>query len=226
MIGLMRSAASMRSATTRTVCTLALAFAFAFASGCKDETAYHQQSASAEQLWQLCASCHGDAGEGKVEVNAPTIAGLNRWYIETQLEKFRKGLRGNHFDDVQGMQMRPMAVSLTEADRATIAAYVSSMPRQATAASLEGGDPARGQALYAPCAACHGQKAEGNEQLKAPLLAGTDDWYLYRQLEHFKAGVRGANPEDIEGGQMRPMAQTLTTPQAIKDVLAYIGTLR
>jgi len=30
-------------------------------------------------------------------------------------------------------------------------------------------DPERGRQLYAPCVACHGSQAEGNESLGAPL---------------------------------------------------------
>ena len=30
------------------------------------------------------------------------------------------------------------------------------------------GDPAKGKALYATCASCHGAKGEGNQALNAP----------------------------------------------------------
>jgi cytochrome c oxidase subunit 2 len=79
--------------------------------------------------------------------------------------------------------------------------------------------------LYTPCTACHGADAAGNEQLKAPPLRGASDWYLLAQLKKFKEGHRGANPSDLEGAQMRPMAQTLPDEQAMKDVVAHIGTL-
>ncbi len=88
-----------------------------------------------------------------------------------------------------------------------------------------GGDAATGQTLYAPCAACHGQQAEGNTALNAPALAGQEDWYIARQLQLFKAGIRGADPKDTFGMQMRPMAMTLATDQAVADVVAYIQTL-
>jgi len=87
------------------------------------------------------------------------------------------------------------------------------------------GDATAGKALFAPCMACHGQNAEGNPALNAPLLAGQEDWYLYRQLNHFKTGIRGADERDIFGLQMRPMAMLLATDQAIGDVVAYLNTL-
>ncbi|CAA0102061.1 Cytochrome c4 [Halioglobus japonicus] len=63
---------------------------------------------------------------------------------------------------------------------------------------------------YQPCAACHGEQAQGNVDLKAPALAGQDGAYLTRQLAHFKAGIRGADPRDTQGAQMKAMATTLS----------------
>jgi cytochrome c oxidase subunit 2 len=194
-------------------------------AGCAAK-AMEQRSGSAEQLYQLCGSCHGPDGGGRPEVNAPAIAGLTQTYVKSQLDKFRDGLRGGHFDDLAGMQMRPMAMSLTDTDVVTIAAYVSTLPVVAPAPTLQGGDAARGKALYAPCTACHGQKGEGSEQMKAPAVNHGSDWYFFTQLKHFKSGVRGANPLDTEGATMAPMAKILADEQAMKDVVAYMATLR
>ncbi|MAM70683.1 MAG: hypothetical protein CMP91_06015 [Gammaproteobacteria bacterium] len=82
-----------------------------------------------------------------------------------------------------------------------------------------------GRVLYGTCAACHGPNGEGLEALNAPKIAGQQAWYTVRQLQNFKNGVRGSDPRDIYGQQMAPMAQILTTDQAIQDVSAYIETL-
>ena len=87
------------------------------------------------------------------------------------------------------------------------------------------GDPEKGKNLYAPCMACHGAAGEGNPALNSPALAGQDPGYLIRQLDLFRTGKRGADPEDVYGAQMRPMAATLADEAAILDVVAYIGTL-
>ena len=50
------------------------------------------------------------------------------------------------------------------------------------------------------------------------------DWYYKVQLENFKAGIRGSNPEDATGMLMRPMSKTLADDQAVLDVIAYIMT--
>ena len=86
-------------------------------------------------------------------------------------------------------------------------------------------DVAAGKALYAVCAACHGPDAGGNQSLNAPRTAGQHSWYVKRQLQAFKDGVRGAAPGDIYGAQMRPMAMTLIDEAAIDNVVAYIATL-
>jgi cytochrome c oxidase subunit 2 len=61
--------------------------------------------------------------------------------------------------------------------------------------------------------------------MNAPRQAGISDWYLLNQLKNFKQGLRGHHPEDLDGKQMRMMAQTLQDDQAMRDVVAYINTL-
>jgi cytochrome c oxidase subunit II len=94
-----------------------------------------------------------------------------------------------------------------------------------SATTFAAGDAAKGKTLFATCGACHGANGEGMEALNAPRLQGQEQWYLVRQLQNFKTGVRGTNPKDTYGMQMAPMAQTLTTDQAMQDVAAYIATL-
>lgn len=87
------------------------------------------------------------------------------------------------------------------------------------------GDAERGKSLYATCGACHGPNAEGMQALNAPRLTGLEPWYLVRQLQNFKQGIRGSDPKDIYGMQMAPMAQILPDQQAMEDVVAYIVSL-
>ena len=87
------------------------------------------------------------------------------------------------------------------------------------------GDPAKGKAAYAVCAACHGANGMGNKALNAPKIAGQEPWYLERQLKNFKAGVRGAHPKDPYGMQMRPMALTLANDQAVSDMAGFLSSM-
>lgn len=107
----------------------------------------------------------------------------------------------------------------------TLAACVTIGLFAAVATALAAGDPARGEALYAVCATCHGPKGEGMQEMNAPALAGREEWYLRRQIQNFKSGARGSDSRDIYGLQMAPMAQLLQDDQAIADVLAYLSSL-
>ncbi len=180
----------------------------------------------AAELFQLCATCHGDDASGNFLYGAPAIAGMAEWSVKTQLTKFRDGQRGMHFDDIFGMRMRPMALTLrSDEDIDRVAAHVASMPATRPEAELHGGDAANGKTLYAPCVACHGMDGEGREQLSGSPLANVSDWYLLRQLENFKAGVRGGRPGDQTGAMMRAMSGTLSDEQVMKDIIAHIMTL-
>jgi cytochrome c553 len=179
-----------------------------------------------EALFSLCAQCHGSAGEGNPDVQAPAIAGLEQWYVEAQLEKFRSGVRGTHPQDTAGLRMYPMSLWLaSEADAAAVASYVAGLPAVPSEPRLTGGDPQRGQQLYAPCVACHGVDGGGNPAMKSPALTGASDWYLLSSLQKFKAGIRGADSADQTGAIMRAMSNTLADEQAMRDVIAYIETL-
>jgi len=182
--------------------------------------------ARGRELYQLCYQCHGDHAQGNRVALAPAIAGLPEWYVLNQLKGFRAGYRGLHFDDIPGMRMRPMSLTLSgDADVHAVAAFVSSLAATTPEPLLQGGDATRGQSLYAPCIACHGIDGGGNQALNGPPLKHQSDWYLLTQLQHFKAGIRGTKAGDTFGGLMRPMSMTLPDEQSMKDVIAYIQTL-
>jgi cytochrome c553 len=180
-----------------------------------------------ERYFSLCVMCHGKQGGGNQALSAPTIAGLPAWYVEAQLRKYRADARGKHPGDIAGMRMRPMARTLnTDDDVKNLAAYVAALPVQKVTPTITG-DVARGKARFGVCMACHGPDASGNPQLKAPSLKTTNDWYQLTQLKNFKAGIRAGNPAmDPTGAQMTGIAMGLEDEQVMRDILAYINTLR
>jgi cytochrome c oxidase subunit 2 len=182
--------------------------------------------ARGEQLFALCSQCHGAQGQGNPDIEAPSIAGLPGWYLQSTLTKFRAGGRGTHPEDYAGMRMRPMSMWLrADEDILNVSAYVAGLPPQKPEPILEGGDATRGAALYAPCIACHMPDGGGNPAMNAPPLNHASDWYLLSQLKKFKGGIRGTNPLDSNGALMVGMSQTLADEQAMKDVIAHIMTL-
>jgi cytochrome c oxidase subunit 2 len=103
-------------------------------------------------------------------------------------------------------------------------AWLGTQPTFAQVAARPAADLDAGQQTFATCAACHGARAEGQETLHAPKLAGQSGWYLARQLRNFKAGVRGADPGDTIAAQMRAIALTLDDA-AIDNVVAYVASM-
>lgn len=78
-------------------------------------------------------------------------------------------------------------------------------------------DAARGQTLYQTCIQCHGEKGEGNLQMKAPRIGGQFDWYIITSINMFKSGER-KNPT------MQPFIKDLGDKD-IADLAAYVSTL-
>ena len=82
-----------------------------------------------------------------------------------------------------------------------------------------------GPTIFAQCIACHGRKAEGVAATGAPAIAGQDAAYLQRQLQNFRSGLRGTNPRDAYGAQMRAIALTLKDDAAVAGVAKYVAGL-
>ena len=179
-----------------------------------------------KQFFQVCVACHGANGEGNQLLNAPANGGQNVWYVMRQLRNFRVGIRGSDPKDLYGIQMRPMAMTLSD-DQAVVdvAAYIGTLDVPVPPKTVEG-DVEAGKKAFVTCMPCHGENGEGAKSLNAPRLSRQHDWYIVRQLNNFKSGVRGAHAKDIYGQQMRPMAQILATDEQVNDVAAYLNTLK
>jgi cytochrome c oxidase subunit II len=177
-------------------------------------------------LYAVCAACHGQQGEGNLQMNSPKLAGLDAQYLKRQLQHYLSGARGAAPGDIYGAQMAPMArVLANEQAIDDVVAHILTLPDRPAEVSVLG-DVRRGERLYTTCAQCHGARGEGIWSTHAPRLAGVNDWYLVRQLENFKSGLRGAHENDTYGEQMRLLAAMLVDEQSIRDVVAYINTLR
>ncbi len=204
-----------------------------------------------EELFKVCSFCHGTQGQGGPALDAPPLAGMEAWYVEKQLHNFRNRVRGTHYDDVPGVQMSIVSGMVrNQATIENIAAYIQNMEPGAPPELTRQGDVAgtarpfiwrspyaalrhpdkpdidNGKTIYAEtCTVCHGVTAQGNEALGSPRLTDLPDWYMERQLQYFRDGLRGADPADTFGLQMAAFARTLADEQAIADVAAYIKSL-
>ena len=184
-------------------------------------------AAKGKTLYTVCVACHGANGEGNQALHAPALAGQEPWYLKTQIKNFKEGVRGMAAGDTWGATMAPMANTLTT-DQAIddVIAYIKTMKVVNAPPTLTGGNAEKGKTSYNICLACHGPKADGMEAVHSPRLNIQQDWYMLEQLKKFKNGMRGAHPKDTWGATMAPMAKTLPDEQTMKDVIAYIKTLK
>jgi cytochrome c oxidase subunit 2 len=195
------------------------------AAGC-DATPLPVGMERGAELFETCQPCHGSAGEGNVAIASPAIAGLPQWYVESQLQSFQNGWRGKHAEDLPGLRMRPMAVSLNrDGDIASVAAYAASLEAPFPPSTLHGNAGAGAAQYEQVCVACHGPDGRGNELLRSPPIVQLQDWYLLQELQNFRTGARGTHPDDVWGATMR-VNSVLLSDQAMQDVLAYVQTLR
>lgn len=204
----------------------------------------------AEELWVACGFCHGPQGQGGPALDAPPLAGMQAWYVKNQLAAFKNRWRGMHPEDVSGLQMSIVSgIARNQATIDSIAAFIAALDPNpepeivrgeiapsdrpflwlSEYAALDHPEPANAEAgkeTYSTvCIACHGVDASGNEALGAPQLASLPDWYIHRQLQYFRDGMRGTHADDARGKTMVPFAKALQENQAIADVAAYIETL-
>ena len=163
-----------------------------------------------------CMACHLQTGMGIREMNAPSIAGLPRWYVADQLRKFRRDQRGYHEEDTSGHLMQMNAVALDERSIAFVGRFIENLEanRSRNTASKKVGRDA--QALYAQhCASCHGEQGEGNRSKRIPPLIHQQDWYLLKQMSNFAEGKR----------QHSEVTIPTLNPEALHSVIAWIAEL-
>lgn len=118
-----------------------------------------------------CAACHGRDAKGRS--GFPDLT--TRWWLwggspDAIFETIRVGVNSSH-PQSRSSQMPAWGVDkmLPPADIEKVVAYVVSLgqPQPAGAAA----DAAAGEAIFAAnCAACHGDKAQGNPETGAPTL--------------------------------------------------------
>lgn len=175
----------------------------------------------------LCAACHGEKGEGKAEVKAPSIASLPAWYVKLQLANFREDRRGAHPEDMEGQMMRAMAKALPVEQTEAIAGLVEKLPRVKPTPTIEA-DFARGKEVYADrCMECHRFNGEGELVFGAAPLVGLQDWYLAAQLRKFKAGHRGAAKDDENGQKMVHATRSfIEDEEMVRSIAAWLMELQ
>jgi cytochrome c553 len=177
------------------------------------------------QVSQVCAACHGADGNSTAPAN-PKLAGQAPEYLEKQLHDFKA--EAGKKPRRQSAVMNGMAASLSDGDVQAVASFYAAQALKPAAASdkklaaegqklWRGGDSARG---VPACAGCHGPSGAGIPG-EFPRLAGQYAEYVAAQLEAFRSGARGNDPN----GMMRGVAAHLTDAQ-IRALADYAAGLR
>lgn len=174
-----------------------------------------QAAGNAEQgksISAVCGGCHGVDGNSGINPLWPKLAGQHPKYIEKQLKNF-------YDKDRSDPLMSPMAASLSEQDRADLAAYFSSQTRKGGVAAAD--QVNAGEKIYragnletgvAACMACHGPTGSGNSAANFPSLAGQNAAYVEKALKDFRAGARA--------NDLNKMMQGVTERMSDKEIAA------
>lgn len=144
-------------------------------------------SAHGQELFNLCASCHGADGGGSVDGLAPAIAGQHRRVLIRQLIDYRHSERWDpRMESVARSHRLPDAQAIAD-----VATYVSELPPTSAHGLGDGQNLAYGKDVYGRlCASCHGSSGQGDDAREVPRLAGQHYAYLLRQLYDAVGGRR------------------------------------
>ncbi len=192
--------------------------------------AWSAGTTSIEQLagdYRYCTTCHGATGNGNAAIQAPSLAGIEPWYLEAQLRVYREAHRGrDHTADAPGSEMRGVAREIGQDRLTAITRYVAQFRHEPQTPAVTG-TPAAGKSPYnTHCAACHGPKAEGNQGLQAPSLARLNDWYIVSSYRKYRDGHRGTDPAFAPGVAMRASAAATPLDLRLEDIARYVNTLQ
>ena len=172
-----------------------------------------------------CAECHGFDGNS-VNLEFPSIAGLNEKYIIRQLEDFKMGKRVNE-EMTQIVREFP-----SDKELASLAKYFSrqEIVNQNTPESIKSHefvDLKIGKEIFTgkrveygipACSACHGKDGLGDNEGAFPRLVGQQMDYIIKQMENFRSGARSNDTPP----QMRNIAKQMDD-EDIASVAAYIA---
>lgn len=78
---------------------------------------------------ERCMECHRYNASGEMTFGSPPLTGLQAWYLEDQLRKFKTGKRGAAKDDINGAKMVQMTTLFIEDDQMLrdVVAYIMTL---------------------------------------------------------------------------------------------------
>ncbi len=195
-----------------------------FSATSRADAAASSNSAVVAKL-AYCQDCHGQSGQGyRGFFPIPRLAGQQIEYLENQLRAFVERRRPNPImSNVAHVLSPDMITALATKFRDFNPKPLGGGPKDLVAKGeriFQDGVP---DANVAACAACHGPKALGYEQI--PRLAGQLYPYIIKELTNWSK-ERGQDPAKPDTSFiMAPIAHSLTRSQ-VDAVAAYLSDLK
>jgi cytochrome c553 len=216
----MRAFSEDISMVARTFSILLLSQALVF-SETKEEAS---KSPGASLFTEKCAACHGNKAQGDLKQQTPALASLPVWYLTRQIGKFQNNIRGAKPEDLDGLKMRAIAHTLKPDQLQVLTTHIRSLPRVQSLFTLKE-NVEKGRELFREnCMACHRYNGTGELVFGSPPLTGLQDWYILKQLQKFKKGIRGNHEKDKEGQKMHSLAKTLTEEE-LRNIATFLPHL-
>ena len=187
-----------------------------FFISCQSPKAQYESSVKLQQLVNSCQQCHSQGQK----LLAPSLNGLEAWYLEEQLLKFQQGIRGGDSASQSSQTMHKAANMLNPEQIDFLAKWYASQTPVPTGMSIHG-DAEKGHALYKQnCSGCH-DGGPGKFFTGSPSLKNLPDWYIVRQVKDFQEGKRGSHPKDEKGLKMAQRIQGLDNQQ-LDDIATFL----
>lgn len=175
--------------------------------------------ASATQLFEKCASCHGKKGEKHSQNLTRSIAGMKADEVTKILKEYREGKRNTYG---LGTMMNGQAAKLSDEDISTLAKYISSLP-PVTEVALKPKltQDMTTEEIFQQCGICHGERGEKKSLGVSRPIAGMNAAELVKILQEYKLGKRNTYGK---GNMMQGQATKLSDGQ-MKAVATLIQSL-
>ncbi len=190
----------------------------------------------AKEINSICATCHGEYGQGGKRGEYPRLAGQRAAYLAEQLRSYRERRRIN-------IPMFPYTQEreLSEEEVEIISNYLAEIELPTQMPTFKGdedaltrllmaekvmiiprveGDIENGKAIYQrDCTNCHARNGRGRSNF--PMLVGQYTNYLMKQMEAYIKGDRPHDDDKRKSGVLMPLKEA-----DLQDILAYLTTLQ
>ncbi len=233
---MMRLHTGVAVALTITFGLLSTTSSFATEEAYNPQEAYEADEAYIEDgqdIYVVCAPCHGPEGQGGAKGDYPRLAGMPYEFMKGQLESFKARERIN-------IPMFPFTEEreMSEQDIKDVSAYISEMKLASRMPDMgedvDGyvrlmaakrvlqipryeGDTKAGEAIYQEtCARCHGKNGEGRPP-HDPQVAGQFSKYLKKQFKDMMT-------EDRYHPKVKKFIMPLSETD-VENLLAYFSIL-